>query len=464
MRSIGARSRSHDPSSDPLNKTVCMDDKDGRARSNAERDSPGSPLNVMEQVMNTRSIELKECTSIRVDLCIMIALTSALTSVPIAASAQDQAPGAAAPALQPSVATTLSANPQPARLDADGASPVYLTGVLSGLVQWQNHRLPSDHPWEADVDNAQVFINKPTGMWQFFVQAGYYSIPALGVPYVHARDATSDLFTPFPQAYLKFVPNDNFSVMVGKLPTVVGAESTFTFQNMNIQRGLLWNQENAVNRGVQVNYAQGPLTLAFSVNDGFYSTHPSWISGLASYALDKSSTLTFVGAGNTGEADVSSFRTPLFQNNQQVYNLIYTRTEGPWTIQPYLQYTRVPRLEQFGSKDSASTYGGALLASYDFSSDAVPAALRLPGFKLAGRLEYISSTGSVAGGAPNLLYGPGSAAWSLTLTPTWQHKNFFVRGELSYVGTSDTAAGAAFGTSGNKGSQVRGLVEFGLLF
>jgi hypothetical protein len=403
----------------------------------------------MEDAVNTRPIALKAGTCI----------AAALIGVPVAGSAQDQAPGAAAappapPALQLPVAVTLSASQKPARFEAGGLGPVYLTGALTSLIQWQNHRFPSDQAWEADVHSAQVFINKPDGRWQFFVQAGYYAIPTLGVPYVHANEATPALFTPFPQAYLKFVPNESFSVMLGKLPTLVGAESTFSFQNMNIQRGLLWNQENAVNRGVQLNYTQGPLTLAFSVNDGFYSTHPSWISGLASYALDKSSTLTFVGAGNTSETDVSSFRTPPFQNNQQIYNLIYTRTEGPWTIQPYLQYAHVPRLEQFGGNESASTWGGALLASYDFGS----------GFKLAGRLEYISATGSAAGGAPNLLYGPGSAAWSLTLTPTYQHRNFFVRGELSYVGTSDRAPGAAFAPSGNKGSQVRGLVELGLLF
>jgi hypothetical protein len=38
---------------------------------------------------------------------------------------------------------------------------------------------------------------------------------------------------------------------------LIGAEYTFTFENMNIQRGLLWNQENAVTRGVQVNQTMG---------------------------------------------------------------------------------------------------------------------------------------------------------------------------------------------------------------
>ncbi|MGT2492307.1 outer membrane beta-barrel protein [Cupriavidus basilensis] len=51
------------------------------------------------------------------------------------------------------------------------------------------------------------------------------------------------------------------------------------------------------------------------------------------------------------------------------------------------------------------------------------------GFKLPVRLEYIGSTGSAAGGAPNLLYGPGSAAWSFTVTPTYQYKRFFARAE-----------------------------------
>jgi hypothetical protein len=285
----------------------------------------------------------------------------------------------------------------------------------------------------------------------------------VGVPYLRTIDATPTFFTPFSQGYLKYVPTENFSVMVGKLPTLIGAESTFSFQNMNIQRGLLWNQENAVNRGVQVNYTDGPLTVSASVNDGFYSEKYSWITGLASYALDKASTVTFAAGGNTDRTSRSSPRTPLFQNNQQIYNLIYTRTEGPLTIQPYLQYTHVPRLAQFGADESASTYGGAVLMSYDFGSDAAPRQLRVPGLKVPVRLEYISSSGSAARGAPNLLYGPGSKAWSFTVTPTYQHKRFFARAEFSYVGTRKTAPGLAFGRDGNRHSQVRGLIELGWL-
>jgi len=51
----------------------------------------------------------------------------------------------------------------------------------------------------------------------------------------------------------------------------MGAEHTFDFENMNVQRGLLWNQENAVNRGVQINQALGKFSASLSWNDGYYS-------------------------------------------------------------------------------------------------------------------------------------------------------------------------------------------------
>jgi hypothetical protein len=161
---------------------------------------------------------------------------------------------------------------------------------------------------------------------------------------------------------------------------------------------------------------------------------------------------------------VSTTATPLFQNNEQIYNLIYTHTAGPWTFQPYLQYTRVPALPEFGAPKSASTSGVALLMNYNFDSDSTPAGWRLAGFNLPVRVEYISSTGSATDGAANLMYGPGSKAWSITVTPTYQYKIFFARAELSYVAARNITAGSGFGPNGTNTSQTRGLFEVGLLF
>jgi hypothetical protein len=76
----------------------------------------------------------------------------------------------------------------------------------------------------------------------------------------------------------------------------------------------------------------------------------------------------------------------------------------------------------------------------------------------------IGSAGNLANGAPNLWYGPGSNAWSITFTPTYQYKIFFARAEISHVGTSSTTAGFVFGPNGTNTTQTRGVVEVGILF
>lgn len=356
----------------------------------------------------------------------------------------------------------LAANSAPMSYDAGPLGKVYVTGVVSGFAQAQDNvysysfvSTPDGHSI-ADVSNAQIFINKPDGLVQFFAQFGAYSLPDLGVPYVKSGDALNAWYGPFSQGYIKLAPTDSFSIEAGKLPTLIGAEYTFSFENMNVERGLLWNQENAVNRGVQANYSKGPLAVSVSWNDGLLSNKYSWAWLSVAYAIDKSNSISFIGGGNTRRTTVSTAVTPLFQNNEQLYNLIYTHISGPWTIQPYVQYTEIPKLVAVGSLKKASTFGGALLVNYSSP--------KIAGLSLPVRLEYIATSGSLTDGSPNLMYGPGSKAWSVTVTPTYQYKIFFARAELSYVAASSIAPGAAFGPSGNEKSQSRALLEAGLLF
>jgi hypothetical protein len=276
---------------------------------------------------------------------------------------------------------------------------------------------------------------------------------------LNTNQTTQRFFSPLPQAFVKIAPTDTFSISAGKLPTLIGAEYTFTFENMNIERELLWNQENAVNRGVQANYTAGPFAFALSLNDGFYSNNYSWLWGSATYTLDTANSFSFVGGGNLSRSTKSTLVTPVFLNNEEIYNWIYTYNAAPWTITPYFQYTNVPKFPGIGAFQSASTYGGAILANYSF-----PDGSMLPGVSLPVRLEYITSTGSVGKGAPNLIYGPGSDAWSITFTPTYQYDKYFVRAEFSYVEAMHTTAGLVFGPAGNSKTQTRGILEAGILF
>jgi hypothetical protein len=328
-----------------------------------------------------------------------------------------------------------------------------VTGILSGIGWTEGNHLPGDSSTHWDISNAQLFVQKTNGWWQFYLQGGAYNLPALGTTFLSTSDTMKNLYGPFPQGYLKLV-RGNFNVEIGALPTLIGAEYTFSFENMNVERGLLWNQENAVNRGIQLNETYKKLTASFSWNDGFYSNRYTWLTGSLTYAFNSANSLAFVGGGNAGAYAKNTLATPLALNNEQIYNLIYTHTKGPWVIQPYWQYTNVPTNAKIGITKGATTNGGALLTTYNFKR----------GFSMAGRVEYISSTGSVSNGAVNLLYGPGSGAFGLTLTPTYRKDAFFLRGDVAIVHATNMTPGLGFGTTGAESNQPRGVIEAGFMF
>ena len=287
-----------------------------------------------------------------------------------------------------------------------------VNGVVSGIGIFQNHAVVGDFYNRLDVSNAEAIIQKADGVIQYYLQVGGYSIPALGTPYVNLSKAVNQLYGPLPVGYLKIAPTDSFSIEAGNLPTLIGAEYTFTFENMNIERGLLWNQENVINRGLQLNYTYGPLAASVSWNNGFYSHSYTWVDGSLAWTINPQNTLSLVGGGNAGFAASTNFATPLLNNNGQIYNAIYTYNAAPIVITPYFQETNIPFNPEIGVRKSTQTLSGAILASYAITDM----------ISVAGRAEYIGTTGnenSPKGSAANLLYGVGSDAFSLTLTPTF---------------------------------------------
>lgn len=367
------------------------------------------------------------------------------------------------PVAAPAFSGPLVPNSEPIAVDAGPLGQVTVTGQVSGIAALQSHANHSggigNRDGFVDLSNAQVEIQTRNGPLQFFVQAGAYSLPSLGSSYLRATKATDQLYGPVPVAYAKVIISPELSVSGGLLPTMIGAESTFTFQNMNVERGLLWNQEPAISRGVQLNFAHGPVSAAVSLNDGYFSGKLNWLSGTLGYAIDGSNTITLIGAGSLSRNAKSSVATPVLQNNSQIFNVIYSYTSGPLTLSPYIQYSHVAQNGRLGIDRSASTYGGAVLAKYAFDKH----------WSLAARGEYLKTTGGSCGSdtacsPTNLLYGVKSDAWSLTATPTFQSGIFFVRGEASYTQAGKLTPGSGFGRNFNHRSQVRALIEAGFLF
>jgi len=387
------------------------------------------------------------------------------TAAPAADAPQDQtpAPAPATPAAaaaapmplgSPSMTGPLS-TAIPHEISAGPLGKLEVTGILSGGGMVEGNHVPPGAIAHWDLSNAQVFVQKTSGWFQFYLQGGAYNIIALGSPFVKTSTQIDQLYGPLPVGYIKLVKG-GFSVEAGELPTLIGAEYTFSFQNMNIERGLLWGQEPAISRGIQLNEAYKKLSLSFAYTDGFFSNRYTSLSGSLAYAFNAANTLSFVASGNAGAYLKNTFATPGFQNNSQVYNVIYTYTKGNTTVTPYYQYTSIPENATLGIVESSHTNSGAVLANYNFKH----------GFSLSGRVEYLKSSGSTTDPNNNfiLTYGPGSGAFSFTATPTYQKDGFFIRGEFSYVHLTDYTAGFGFKTDGSSANQPRGAIEAGIMF
>ncbi|PWU11383.1 MAG: porin [Terriglobia bacterium] len=376
----------------------------------------------------------------------------AAASSEAAASPAPAAPAPPAPLPTPAITGPVQSMP-PAVFQAGPFGKIAVNGFFTGMGLVQNNQVPGDDDHQAALSNGQVFIQKADGWFQFYLQAGAYNIPALGTPFLATDKTTTDFWGPVPVGFVKLQAGKSTSFQIGALPTLIGAEYTFTFENMNVSRGLLWNQENAINRGIQVNQTMGKFTASLSWNDGFYSNRYTWLSGSLTYANGPHS-LIFVGGGNYSQTAFQNLATPV-QNNGSIYNVIYTYNKGSWIIQPYYQHTDVPKNLKIGIAKGNSTDGGAILVNHTFKH----------GFSLPVRWEYIASKANAKDpDAVNLMYGPGSKATSITVTPTFQYGGFFVRGDIAYVHVSDFTTGSVFGPSGLKENQTRAVAEIGFVF
>jgi hypothetical protein len=342
----------------------------------------------------------------------------------------------------------------PATFDAGPFGKLSVNGIVTGFAQFQNNPVPGDDSAQATLSNGEIFIQKADGKFQWFVQAGVYTMPTLSVPFVNAQNTVNNFFGPVPVAYAKLQAGKNTQFLLGSLPTLMGAESTFTYQNFNIERGIVWNQENAINRGIQVNQTIGKyLSAALSWNDGYYSNRYSWLSGSATLTKGPHS-LVYDGMGNLAQTVYETAATPI-QNNGYMHAVIYTYTKGPWIVSPYFQYGKLPTNAKVGVGNGTSATGGAVNVSYAFKS----------GFSLPVRFEGLTSSGTPTDKSVNMLgFGAGSSGITFTATPTYQKGGMYLRSDLAIVHASSYTPGDVFGKTGADASQFRGVLEFGFIF
>ena len=298
--------------------------------------------------------------------------------------------------------------------------------ALSGL-HWRDSS-PS-HP--NSLSNAAFIVQKKTGLFQYLVQSGQYTISTLGSP----QDASSPLekngYGPIPHAYLSINPNPEWSLQVGKLLSMPGFENPFTYQNQNIQRGLLENQNNTISQGAQLNYVNKKLTLFGTLNDGFYSGQLTWLGLGGSYQFNDRHSSNWMIGGAYKPSSVNTAVTPLLQNNSQILNLIHRIQWGAWSLTPYYQLTLVPSNSTTQLHSPARTEGYAFILNRSF--EALNASWLPQGskFHLPLRVEQIKVSEDADGPSHSSVFGHNTQARSWTLTPTLQSGIYFLRAEWS---------------------------------
>lgn len=348
---------------------------------------------------------------------------------------------------------TPAPTPSPIALHAVFAATESYTSGVNAIGSFDT---PTGHDVSSrfNVSDAFAILTKTSGTLQYALQAGAYSIPTIGVAgnKTIQTGANTDLFGPVPLAYLEYVPSGNFNVSAGVLATLIGAESTFTYQNWNIQRGAVWNVENAVSRGIRANWTQGKTTLTLGANDGYYSGNFGAGEAAITYNPDPSESLLAVWL------DPNS-RTPGNKTtsiaNKELLNLVYTRTQGKLQLAPYVLWARSPSSQALGFANSESAFGGAVLANLSWCSR----------FSTALRWETLHDSSSQTDASANadlIGYGPGSGITSWTLTPAWHFGGgTFFRIDFSQAHVTGAAPGLAFDPSGNGSNQSRVVLELG---
>lgn len=342
--------------------------------------------------------------------------------------------------------------PTPLAVAAGPLGAVQVSGVVSGAALSASPQVAGGSGG-LNLTNAFVILQRATGAWRFYVQAGAYSLPALGAPR-RSTLAYTGVFGPAPQAYAEWKGGRSWSLRAGILPTMIGQENTFSYLNFNIERGVIWNDmENAVSRGAQFNYHRGRWSAALQYGDGFFSGDYGAVSAMGGYQLTGQDSISLVGLWpNRATPPNATFQDA----NARLLDLMYTHTGKRWTWEPYLLAFSSPASRSLGYQRTASAVGAAVLADYHWSRR----------WSLAARGEF-----AVGGGAGDLSahqnilgFGPGARVFTFTVTPTWQDGGLFARADVSWVELARFAPGLGFGALGQDGGQFGAAIEAGVAF
>jgi len=99
---------------------------------------------------------------------------------------------------------------------------IQFQALATGIGMAQTNPASGDFNSLVDIANAQLIVQKSSGLVQFYIQGGYYSTPSLGTTYQRASQQTMDSFGLVPLANISFAPTSQWLLTAGKINSFGG--------------------------------------------------------------------------------------------------------------------------------------------------------------------------------------------------------------------------------------------------
>jgi hypothetical protein len=316
----------------------------------------------------------------------------------------------------------------------------------------------------ANVANALVELQKTTGQLQFTIEIGSNG-GAVTLGAQHPSQTSINIYStgPLYAGYLTVAPNSvpGLTISAGQLPSLEGWESGVDWNNANQLTTDIFFVQNSQNRGVEVAYTKGPISVSGIFGDGFDDGVWNTLQLLGTYTINSTNSVSAYYTGNLGRTGLNAVtygglsvaEDGPFYMNSQLFGGWYNYTIGNLNLVPEAQYVYAKPDAKIGIMKTTSNFGAAVFADYSFGSSP---------YSLGAWVEYEKSQGE-----GDWFIGPNSEAVGISVSPTWQYKDLFARadaGGLYLLNNKADGATYGYGNSGTGKAMFTGTLEAGLLF
>ena len=369
--------------------------------------------------------------------------------------------------------------PSPIKIDGGPLGTLNLSGGADGYAYALTGTgsaatpglLGTDKTAGAEFMNGLIEVQKSDGLIQGTIEVGSVTNFVLG--YKPTQTSVQTFSTgPLYAGYLTLAPSPNFSISAGHLASLEGYESGIDWNNSNVLSTALFETENSQSSGVGATVTLGPVLGTVEVTDGFDTKVFNYLQASATYTVNANNALTLYGATNLGRTGLNarfygSATTAYSSNtvglagaanfvNSSVVGAYYSWTLGNLNVVPEVQYVWAKKDKTLGLTGDSGNFGAALFANYQFGKSP---------YSIGGWVEYFDSNGPDA-----WFLNPGSRGFGISVTPTWQGKYLFVRGDVGFLHLTSLGDATNPAYAGGYGSDKKGrnqatfLIEAGVLF